>query len=76
MSEVTDTRYVGTSLTIQTAIGFLLTLITIRLVPYFVESFGWHLSMAVPTLGPAFGIWSMGRLPSLPEAMKMASGNR
>ena len=27
-------------------------------------------------LGPVFGIWSMQRLRRLPEALRMASGNR
>jgi MFS family permease len=76
VSELTDRRYVGTSLTIQTALGFLLTLFTIRIVPPLVESFGWQVALSVLAIGPAFGIWSMHRLRGLPEAVRMASGNR
>jgi MFS family permease len=76
VSELTDSRYVGTALTIQTSLGFLLTLLTIRLIPPFVESVGWRYAFAVLALGPIFGIWSMLRLRTLPEALHMASGNR
>lgn len=76
VSELTDPRYVGTALTIQTSLGFLLTLFTIRLIPPFVEWIGWEYAFIVLALGPVFGIWSMHRLRHLPEAVQMASGNR
>ena len=41
-----------------------------------VERFGWERAFMVLAIGPAFGIWSMLRLRSLPEATRMASGNR
>ncbi len=62
MSELTHPRYVGTALTIQTSLGFLLTLFTIRLIPPFVEWMGWDYAFIVLALGPLFGIWSMRRL--------------
>ncbi len=76
VSELTDDRYVGTALTIQTSLGFLLTLFTIRLIPPLVDRVGWDYAFLVLALGPVFGIWSMLRLRRLPEAMRMASGNR
>ncbi len=76
VSELTDPRYVGTALTIQTSLGFLLTLFTIRLIPPLVEAWGWEVAFLVLALGPVFGIWSMVRLRRLPEAQQMASGNR
>jgi MFS family permease len=76
VSELTDPRYVGTALTLQTSLGFLLTLATIRLVPPLVAAVGWERAFMVLAAGPAFGIWSMLRLRSLPEAARMASGNR
>ena len=76
VSELTDPRYVGTALTIQTSLGFLLTLFTIRLVPPLVDAVGWTGAFAGLALGPLFGIWSMQRLRHLPEARQMASGNR
>lgn len=76
VSELTDDRYVGTSLTIQTSFGFLLTLFSIRIIPPLVNLLGWNYAFAILALGPAFGIWSMLRLRGLPEAARMASGNR
>ncbi len=76
VSELSDSRYVGSALTMQTSMGFLLTLFTIRLIPPLVERVGWEWAFAVLALGPAFGLWSMWRLRGLPEAVKMASGKR
>lgn len=76
VSELSDSRYVGTALTMQTCLGFLLTLLTIRLIPSLVDWVGWEWAFVTLTLGPAFGILSMLRLRALPEALKMASGNR
>lgn len=76
VSELSDSRYVGSALTMQTSMGFLLTLFTIRLIPPLVERVGWEWAFAVLALGPAFGLWSMWRLRELPEAVKMASGKR
>jgi MFS family permease len=76
VSELADPRYVGTALTVQTSLGFLLTLLSIRMVPPLEASLGWGWAFAVLALGPAFSLWSMGRLRRLPEAVKMASGNR
>jgi hypothetical protein len=60
-SEVVDRRYVGTALTAQTAIGFLLT-ITIQATPLLVELGGWRLAVAVLGIGPAAGALAMARL--------------
>lgn len=76
VSELADSRYVGTALTIQTSLGFLLTLFTIRLIPPLAGRFGWENAFLILALGPAFGAWSMMRLRRLPEAARMASGNR
>ncbi|KAA3645531.1 MAG: MFS transporter [Chloroflexi bacterium] len=76
VSELSDARYVGTTLTLQTAMGFTLTLFTIRMVPPIVAWIGWQWAFPVLALGPVFGIWAMQRLRGLPEAVQMASGNR
>ena len=76
VSELTDSQYVGTALTLQTSMGFLLTMVTIRMVPPLVEIVGWRYAFSFLALGPIFGVWSMLRLRGLPEAEKMASGNR
>ncbi|MCF8127192.1 MAG: MFS transporter [Deltaproteobacteria bacterium] len=76
VSELTDSRYVGTALTVQTTFGFLLTLVSIRIIPFLVEVIGWEWAFMVLAPGPAFGIWSMLKLRSMPESTRMASGNR
>lgn len=76
ISELSDPHYVGTALTVQTCLGFTLTLLSIRLIPLLVDWLGWQWAFAALALGPMFGIWSMLRLRRLPEAVKMASGNR
>ncbi|HEX6202418.1 MAG TPA: MFS transporter [Thermoanaerobaculia bacterium] len=76
VSELSDPATVGTALTVQTCLGFLLTLVTLRLVPALVEPLGWSGVFALLALGPAVGIVAMLRLRRLPEARRMASGNR
>ena len=76
VSELTDPRYVGTALTVQTSLGYLLTLVTLWAVPPLVDVVGWVGTLPVLALGPAVGLWSMIRLRGLPEATRMASGNR
>ena len=76
VSELTDSRYVGTALAVQISLGFLLTLGSIRLIPLLAQSFGWRHVFVVLAVGPVFGIWSMLRLRRLPEATHMASGRR
>ncbi len=52
LSETTDARFVGTALTAQTAIGFLLTVVTIQLVPIVAEVIGWHYAFLILAPGP------------------------
>jgi len=62
VTEVVPAHAVGTALTIQTSLGFLLTMLTIQLVPAIAEAGGWRWAFAVLTFGPAFGIWSIKKL--------------
>jgi MFS family permease len=73
-SELSDPRYVGTALTLQTSIGFLLTTLSLQLIPVLVERVGWRYAFMVLAIGPVFGVISMLRLRSLPEAKKIAQG--
>jgi MFS family permease len=60
--------YVGTMLTLQTCLGFLLTAVTIGLVPAAVGLLGWEWAFAVLAPGPLLGAWAMWRLrPYLPR---------
>ncbi|MDP6984986.1 MAG: MFS transporter [Candidatus Latescibacterota bacterium] len=71
ITELCDPQYVGTALTLQTCLGFLLTLASIRIVPWLVGPFGWEMVFAFLAIGPVFGIISMARLRRLPEAAKI-----
>jgi len=76
ITELTDAEHIGTALTVQTALGFLLTMVTIWMIPPLVDRIGWEWAFATLAIGPLFGIISMARLRALPEAARMAAGNR
>ncbi len=76
LSELADERYVGTVLTTQTSIGFLLTIGSIRLVPVLSGDAGWRWAFPVLAIGPLVGAWAMWRLRSDPAARSMAGGAR
>ena len=59
ISEVAEKRYIGTALTTQTAMGFLLTAFVIRLMAAIADRAGWHWALASMALGPLLGIWAM-----------------
>jgi MFS family permease len=59
VSELAPREYVGTALTLQTSLGFLLTCATIYLLPTVAAKVGWRWSMSVLAIGPALGIWAM-----------------
>jgi MFS family permease len=76
VAELSDRSLVGTMLTIQTSMGFLLTLITIQLVPGLVAVFGWPYAFAFLAIGPYIGVFAMWRLRQHPDAVKLAGGRR
>lgn len=76
VTELAEPSYVGTALTLQTAIGFLLTVVTIRLLPAWQEALGWRWAFAPLAVGPALGTLSMLRLRARPEAERLAGGRR
>jgi MFS family permease len=76
VTELGDPRYLGTALTMQTCVGFLLTTISIELIPYFVKAVGWRYAFAILAPGPLLGVIAMLRLRALPEAAKIAHGRR
>ena len=45
VTELGDPRYIGTALTMQTCIGFLITTISIRMMPALVARVGWQLRL-------------------------------
>ena len=62
VADYSPREYVGTALTVQTASGFLLTMLTIHLVPAWAAQWGWELAYMPLAIGPALGIISMSRL--------------
>ena len=76
MSELAEPSYVGTALTLQTGLGFLLTIASIRLLPIVEEAGGWGLAFAMLAAGPALGTLAMLRPRQLPEAIRTCSGRR
>ena len=76
VTELGDQKYIGTALTIQTCLGFLLTTISIELVPRVVELVGWRYAFIILAPGPFLGVMAMLRLRALPEAVKIAQGRR
>jgi len=76
VSELCKPEYSGTALTLQTSLGFLLTLVTIRLIPTAERMVGWQWAFSFLSLGPAIGTWAMILLRRSPSATKLAGGRR
>ncbi len=74
VSELADPEYMGTQLTTQTSMGFLLTLASIQLVPVIQAAAGWGWAFAALAPGPALGTLAMWRLLRSPESVKLAGG--
>ena len=76
VTELSDASLRGTMLTIQTCVGFLLTLVSIHLVPYAVDLLGWRYAFSMLAIGPLLGTVSMLVLRRAPELLVMAGGRR
>src|SRR5207248_7467565 len=72
ISELCRREYVGTALTLQTSLGFLLTLVTIRWIPSLESALGWRFAFAFLAIGPAIGVWAMWTLRRSPAARRLA----
>jgi MFS family permease len=59
ITKVVEPHSVGTALTLQTSIGFLLTTISIQIVPLLVNSVGWRWAFPMLAGGPLLGIVAM-----------------
>jgi MFS family permease len=62
VTESVPAHAVGTALTLQTSLGFLLTTITIQVIPPIVRAAGWPWAFTLLAVGPFFGIGAMRRL--------------
>jgi MFS family permease len=78
VSELAPPGTAGSALSVQTAVGFSLTSVTILGVGLLDPSGanGWRLAWIVLALGPVVGIVAMLRLRGRPDATKMANGHR
>ena len=61
LSETADQRFVGTALTVQTAVGFTLTVLTIQALPALAEAVGWQFAFWLLAPGPLLGALAMRR---------------
>jgi len=78
ISELAPPGTAGSALSLQVALGFILTTATILLVGSLDpgDGSGWRIAFALLALGPAVGIAAMWRLRQRPEAVLMANGHR
>lgn len=76
VAELADPHLIGTMLTLQTCAGFLLTFLTIQIMPVVIYTLGWRYAFAVLAIGPAFGVVAMSKLRTEPESLRLAGGRR
>lgn len=76
VSELCLPEYIGTALTLQTCLGFLLTMVTIWFIPALVDWVSWRWAFALLSVGPLAGVWAMYSLRCLPAASQLAGGRR
>jgi MFS family permease len=76
VTELSQPAYVGTALTIQTCVGFALTVASIWMIPVVVSWVGWRWAFAALAMGPFLAVAAMGRLRDLPDSLKLAGGRR
>lgn len=74
LAELSPARLVGSMLTIQTSMGFLLTFFTIQAMPVLIELLTWRFAFAVLAIGPFLGTLAMWRLRREPDAVMIAGG--
>ena len=70
VTESVDPHAVGTALTLQTSAGFLLTMISIQLIPPIVRHASWQWAFPMLALGPAAGVASIRALVRLRSRAK------
>ncbi|MCZ7911532.1 MFS transporter [Agrobacterium leguminum] len=76
VTELAEPSSVGTLLTAQTCAGFLLTLVSIQILPVVQGQLGWPGAFAMLALGPVIGCIAMARLRADPDARQIAGGKR
>jgi MFS family permease len=74
--ELSEPERVGTMVTVQTCVGFLLTMVSIHLVPPIDAALGWRWTFVFLAAGPFLGAAAMLALRRLPEANRLAGGRK
>ncbi|MDQ6770194.1 MAG: MFS transporter [Gemmatimonadota bacterium] len=62
VTESVPTHAVGTALTVQTSLGFLLTMLPMQIVPIIAQRAGWRWGFVILALGPVAGIAAIRKL--------------
>jgi MFS family permease len=70
VTEFAESEYLGTAVTFQMCIGFLITIFSINLIPVFQHFMGWEWVFIVLGVGPLFGIISMWKLKAYETKLK------
>jgi MFS family permease len=74
VSEYSARTHVGTALTLQTCLGFLLTMASIRLLPGFAATVGWRWAFLLLVPGPLAGAAAMRRLMKAQDLGALGAG--
>ena len=62
VADAAPPEQVGSLMTLQTALGFALTVITVQLTPVLASAVGWSVVLAGLAIGPLLGVIAMQRL--------------
>lgn len=62
VTEFSEVEYVGTAVTFQMSIGFMITIFSINLIPVLQKQLGWEWVFAILSIGPILGIIAMLKL--------------
>jgi MFS family permease len=73
VTESVPPHTVGPALTVQTSVGFLLTMLPMQLVPLIAQRAGWRWGFAILALGPLAGIAAIRRFASLRGTLQSAA---
>jgi MFS family permease len=76
VTEYSEDEYLGTALTFQMALGFLITIISINLLPIVQIYIGWEWVFTILSIGPVLGVISMVKLRKLENGDKIARMDR
>ncbi len=76
VTELIEPQHQGTALTLQTAVGFLISIISINLIAFTKHLFGWQWAFVPLGIGPFLGVYAMIRLRACSASLALANGRR